>query len=84
MCHLVEKTIEHGSKVFLLFVDLHKAYDSAGTVVCFAVCLWIWWVLFMMGWLLLYWEVETMHTFEVRNGLCQGCSIAPTLFEKAI
>jgi len=25
---LVEKTIEHRSKVFLLFVDLCKAYDS--------------------------------------------------------
>ena len=25
---LVEKTIEHNSKIFLLFVDLHKAYDS--------------------------------------------------------
>ena len=25
---LVEKAIEHNTKVFLLFVDLHKAYDS--------------------------------------------------------
>ena len=25
---LVEKTIEHHHKVFLLFIDLHKAYDS--------------------------------------------------------
>ena len=28
VCQLVEKVIEHNTKVFLLFVDLHKAYDS--------------------------------------------------------
>jgi len=33
---LVEKTIEHHSKILLLFVDLRKAYDSAGILVCFA------------------------------------------------
>jgi len=36
---IVEKTFEHRSKVFLLFVDLHKAYDSVprqGTLVCSA------------------------------------------------
>ena len=27
-CQLVEKAIEHNTKVFLLFVDLRKAYDS--------------------------------------------------------
>jgi len=25
---LIEKTIEHDTKVFMLFVDLRKAYDS--------------------------------------------------------
>ena len=27
-CNLAEKVIEYNIKVFLLFVDLHKAYDS--------------------------------------------------------
>ena len=27
-CQLVEKAIEHNTKLFLLFVDLHKANDS--------------------------------------------------------
>ena len=42
VCQLVEKTIEHQSKIFLLFIELHKAYESVhaktGTVVyiCFA------------------------------------------------
>ena len=37
---LVEKAIEHNTKIFLLFVDLRTAYDSvprqAGSLVCFA------------------------------------------------
>jgi len=28
VCQLVERVIEHNTKVFLLFVDLRKAYDS--------------------------------------------------------
>ena len=28
VCQLVEKAIEHNTKIFLLFVDLRKAYDS--------------------------------------------------------
>ena len=28
VCQLVKKVIKHNTKVFLLFVDLQKAYDS--------------------------------------------------------
>ena len=27
-CQLIEKTIEHDTKAFILFIDLKKAYDS--------------------------------------------------------
>ena len=54
---IVEKTIEHHSKVFLLFHD-----GMAATV--------------LVG-------VEDATLFEVRNGLPQGCTIAPLcLFEQ--
>ena len=28
VCQLIEKTIEHDTKAFILFIDLKKAYDS--------------------------------------------------------
>ena len=36
VCQLVDKTIIHHSKIFLLFVDLCKVYDSAQTYMCIA------------------------------------------------
>ena len=28
VCQLIDKTIEHDTKAFILFIDLKKAYDS--------------------------------------------------------
>ena len=86
---LVEKTIEHHSKIFLLFVDLHKAYDSVPREA-------LWCALRKYGVPdCLVDLVRSFHdgmvasvvvggeqapSFQVRNGLRQGCTIAPTLF----
>jgi len=88
---LVKKTIEHHRKIFLLFFDLHKA--KLRMILCHGkhfgvfcgnmVCLIVW----------LIWCIQSFHDgmaatvavggaeappFEVRNGLCQGCTIVPT------
>ena len=86
---LVEKTIEHHSKIILLFVDLHKAYGSLPREA-------LWCALRKYG--VPDCLVDLVHSFhdgmvasvvvggkeaasfEVRNGLRQGCTIAPTLF----
>ena len=86
---LVEKTIEHRSKIFLLFLDLRKAYDSVPRQE-------LWCALRKYGIRdSLVDLVRSFHDgmaatvavdgeqappFEVRNGLRQGCTIAPTLF----
>ena len=86
---LLEKTIEHQSKLFMLLVDLRKAYDSVPRCA-------LWKILeqygvpeVMIGLLRsLYDGMEaevtiggcTSATFSVTNGLRQGCTIAPTLF----
>ena len=86
---LLEKTIEHQSKLFMLFVDLRKAYDSVPRCA-------LWKILeqygvpeVMIGLLRSLhdgMEAEvtiggcTSATFSVTNGLRQGCTIAPTLF----
>ena len=85
----VEKTIEHRSKIFLLFVDLRKAYDSVPWQALWCVL----WKYGVPGCLVDL--VRSFHDgmaatvavggeeappFEVRNGLRQGCTIAPTLF----
>ena len=86
---LVEKTREHNSKVFMLFVDLKKAYDSIPRQA-------LWLVLQKYGIpLVIINLIQSLHegmkaevsvsggttpAIEVNNGLRQGCTIAPTLF----
>ena len=86
---LMEKTKEHRSKLFMLFVDLRKAYDSVPRQA-------LWLVLQKYGIPpVLVNLIKSLHegmTAEVRvggatspgiqvtNGLRQGCTIAPTLF----
>ena len=86
---LVEKAREHGESLYVLFVDLRKAYDSVPRQA-------LWKVLEKYGVPEKMLNVvksfhEGMHaevrvdstvtdTFEVRNGLRQGCTLAPTLF----
>ena len=86
---LVEKAREHGESLYVLFVDLRKAYDSVLRQA-------LWKVLekygvpeemlnvvksFYEG---MHAEVRVGSTvtdrFEVQNGLRQGCTLAPTLF----
>ena len=86
---LMEKTREHEDSLFMMFVDLKKAYDSVPRNA-------LWTVLAKCG------VPPTMlsiirsfhegmqagvrvrnavtNCFEVRNGLRQGCTMAPTLF----
>ena len=86
---LVEKAREHGKSLYVLFVDLRKAYDSVSRQA-------LWKVLEKYGVPEKMLNVvksfhEGMHAevrvgstvtdrFEVRNGLRQGCTLAPTLF----
>ena len=86
---LVEKAIEHNTKLFLLFVDLRKAYDSVPRA-ALRRALQKYGVPDIMIEL-----IRSLHDgmsatvtvgggrsepFSVRNGLRQGCTIAPTLF----
>ena len=86
---LVEKTYEHNTKMFLLFVDLRKAYDSVPRQA-------MWKTLRKYGVPPVMVEVikslhdnmkaevmvngDTSPPIQVNNGLRQGCTIAPTLF----
>ncbi len=86
---LVEKAREHGESLYVLFVDLRKAYDSVPRQA-------LWKVLEKYGVPEKMLNVvksfhEGMHAeirvgstvtdrFEVRNSLRQGCTLAPTLF----
>ena len=86
---LMEKTKVHNTKLFMLFVDLRKAYDSVPRQA-------LWLVLQMYGiHLTLVNLIKSLHDgmkaevrvdgtnspgIEVTNGLRQGCTIAPTLF----
>ena len=86
---LVEKAIEHNTKLFLLFVALRKAYDSVPRAA-------LWRALQKYGVPDIMIElIRSLHDgmsatvtvgggrsepFSVRNGLHQGCTIAPTLF----
>ena len=86
---LVEKAVEHNTQVFMLFIDLRKAYDSIPREA-------LWRVLVKYGIPPsmvavirslhdgMYAEVsvdgDVANEFEVCNGLRQGCVVAPTLF----
>ena len=85
---LVEKAIEHNTKVFLLFVDLRKAYDLVPQSA-------MWLVLQKYGVPTVVVDLvrglhENMEAtvsvagesaqIQVSNGLRQGCVLAPTLF----
>ena len=86
---LVEKSVEHNTNTYILFIDLRKAYDSVPRQA-------LWTCLEKYGIPSVMVEViksfhEDMRTtvtvdgdsapvFEVKNGLRQGCTIAPTLF----
>ena len=87
-CQLVEKAIEHNTKVFLLFADLCKAYDSVPRSA-------MWSALQKYGvpdvtvdlvrGLHEHMEAKVSVAGEsawiqVSNGLRQGCVLAPTLF----
>ena len=86
---LVEKAIEHRAKKFLLFVDLKKAYDSVPRTA-------LWYALKKLGVPDLAIDIirsfhegmrakvsingELLEEIKVRNGLRQGCTMAPVLF----
>ena len=86
---LVEKSREHNDSLFILFVDLRKAYDSVPRQA-------LWCVLEKYGvppaMLSLIKSLHegmsatvrvgdsTTEWIEVTNGLRQGCTLAPTLF----
>ena len=86
---LAEKAFEHHTKQFFIFVDLRKAYDSVPRE-----ALWI--VLKKLGVPDLLVEIirsfhtnmkarirvdgELLEEIGVNNGLCQGCTMAPILF----
>ena len=86
---LAEKAIEQRAKQFLIFVDLKKAYDSVPREA-------LWMALRKLGVPEVLVEIvksfhkamearvrvggELLDEIEVRNGLRQGCTMAPTLF----
>ena len=86
---LTEKAIEHQSKQFLVFVDLQKAYDSVPREA-------MWVALRKLGAPDVLVDIvrsfhsnmvarirvdgELLEEIEVSNGLRQGCTMAPTLF----
>ena len=86
---LVEKAQEHQELLFTLFVDLRKAYDSVPRLA-------LWQVLKKLGVppqmlkIITSFHEDTQaevriggalsESFRVRNGLRQGCTQAPTLF----
>ena len=86
---LVEKTCEHDDTLFILFVDLKKAYDSVPRSA-------LWRVLEKVGVPPTMLQIirsfhdgmkaeirvgsSSTDSIEVKNGLRQGCTLAPTLF----
>ena len=86
---LAEKAVEHQAKQFFVFVDLRKAYDSVLREA-------MWMVLRKMGVPDVLVEIiksfhsdmkarvrldgELLEEIEVTNGLRQGCTMAPSLF----
>ena len=86
---LVEKAIEHQAKQYIIFVDLRKAYDSVPRE-----ALWIILRKFRIAESLvtiiksfhnnmqarIKVDGELLEEIQVENGLRQGCTLAPTLF----
>ena len=88
-CQLLEKTREHQNSLFTLFVDVGKAYNSVPRET-------LWQVLERCGVSpMMLKEVKSVHvgmqagvrgeasvsdSFEVSNGLRQGCTLTSTLF----
>eukprot|EP00117_Sycon_ciliatum_P039014 scpid35652/ scgid3339/ Craniofacial development protein 2; p97 bucentaur protein len=86
---LMEKTLEHDSDAYVLFVDLRKAYDSIPRAA-------LWQVLQKLGVPpAMLRIIQSLHNgmtasvrvdgkltdpITVRNGLRQGCTLAPMLF----
>ena len=81
---LVEKSLEHDTKGYMVFIDLRKAYDSVPRE-----CMWR--VLACAGVPdTLLAVIKSFHTIRtsqghtqpinINNGLRQGCSMAPVLF----
>ena len=86
---LVEKSWEHRTKAFFLFVDLRKAYDSVPREA-------LWQVLAKLGipdptiqlikafhhdmQATIQLDGQTLEPIDVDNGLRQGCCMAPVLF----
>ena len=86
---LVEKTIEHDDTLFVLFVDLKKAYDSIPRQALWSVLKKVGVPPKMLNIIQSFHEGMqaevsvkdmTTDTIEVMNGLRQGCTLAPTLF----
>ena len=86
---LIEKSVEHNTTTYMLFIDLRKAYDSVPRQALWH-CLEKYGIPPRMVNIIRSFH-EGMQTsvsvngentpvFEVRNGLRQGCTIAPTLF----
>ena len=86
---LVEKTIEHNTSLYVLFVDLQKAYDSIPRTALWSVLDRLGVPPVMLG------LIRSLHegmiakvrvngklsdNISVTNGLRQGCTLAPTLF----
>jgi len=85
---LIEKTIEHNTKAFVLFVDLKKVYDSVPRAV-----MWLFLAKYGVPDVMVS-VIKSLHdnmhagvslnvnlaTIEVSNGLRQGYVLAPTLF----
>ena len=86
---MIEKAVEHNTKIFMLFIDLRKAYDLVPRQA-------LWRALESYGIPeSMLQMIRSLHDgmkaevtvdgqvapeFEVRNGLRQGCVLAPTLF----
>ena len=86
---LVGKSVEHNTNTYILFIDLRKAYDSVPRQALWS-CLENYGIPPVMIEVIksFHENLKTTVTvdgssspdFEVRNGLQQGCTIAPTLF----